>query len=469
MGQFLHSFRMLLLCILLTGLLFSLPPFHSACTSTAAPPQIKVGITLPDSFLQLSFDSGYRLVDRSSGSFVGIPAGEYSFFVSGNGMEIQDQLGKSYGTFGASLYLESLTSPVDSVFEILNACYGKEYRGELEIVFDGSGQKINAVNIIDLETYLRGIVAREIPPSWGNYGGMEALKAQAVAARTYALYQQGLQRHSGYHLCDTRHCQVYGGKGTESSNTDLAIAETRGEILTYDGKAIEPVYHATNGGYTEEAQNVWSNPVSYFRSEPDPYDDPDNPLEIGNMVIHTYATWEADIPCEKVADHLVSGGYTDPGVVERIIIASSFPSRRVNELVIQGSGDRIVSLFKEKIRTVLGLNSQLFTVREEPEPRVWIASSVNGTERKEKYSELEGKWVIGRTGTKRMLLGEIFPVLGSEGNSTVPYLSFIFEGQGLGHGIGMSQNGAYNRSREGQNYRDILSFYYPGTEITSGY
>ena len=98
-----------------------------------------------------------------------------------------------------------------------------------------------------------------MPSSWGNYGGIEALKAQAVAARTYALYHQSLQRHSGYHICDNQHCQVYGGKDAESPNTDQAVAETRGELLTYGGKAIEPVYHATNGGFTEQAENVWAN------------------------------------------------------------------------------------------------------------------------------------------------------------------------------------------------------------------
>ena len=471
MLRFYHSFRRFLLCILLIGLTFFLLPFSSESFHVLSTPQMKVGITLAESSLRLSFAGDYRLVDQSSGSIVEIPAGEYKFFLSRSGnshvIEIQDLSGRSYANFSGSLYLKALASPADSSFKIINAQYGQEYRGELEISIDGSGHKINAVNIIDLENYLRGVIAGEMPSAWGNYGGMEALKAQAVVARTYALYEQGLQRHSGYHLCDAQHCQVYGGKGAETFNTDQALAETRGEILTYNGEVIEPFYNATNGGFTEQPQNVWLNPVPYIRSEPDFFDDPANPLGIREMIIHPSASWEADIPLEKISSLLISGGYTDVGEVEHMEIASSFQSGRVNELVIQGTGGK-VSLFKEKSRTLLGLKSQLFTIREEPETRVWIASAINGLERKERLFELEGKWAISGKGMPKMLLGENFTVLSSKGHSKVPYNSaFIFEGRGLGHGIGMSQNGAYNRSRQGHSYTDILSFYYPGTAINT--
>lgn len=458
---FLFSF-----CLFLTGLLLLLSPFHSANVSAFSPAELEVGITLKDSFLRLYFPGSYRLVEQSSGIYADIPPGEYTFLPSENGIEIKDREGRS-AFLGNPLFLESSAVSEGSVFEIKNASYGKEYRGELKISRDG-GSRIAAVNVIDLEAYLRGVVSKEMPPTWGNYGGMEALKAQVVAARTYALYHRSLQRHSGYHICDNQHCQVYGGKNAESPNTDLAVSETRGEILTYNGTVIEPVYHATNGGFTEEARNVWVNSFPYFLSEPDPYDDPDNPLGLNNMVIHTYATWEAEVPCQKASALFSSRG----GPVERLVIGSSFPSGRVNELIIQGTGGKTVSLFKEQIRTVLGLEkikSQLFTVSEKPEPRVWIASSSNGITKKESFAELEGKWAIGRTGLKSMLLGDRFPVLGSGGSSYVPYAAFIFKGRGFGHGIGMSQNGAYNRSRQGHGYKDILSFYYPGTEIIFGY
>ena len=324
--RILNCYRRFLCYIILTALIFFCLALQAKHISAMSPPLMEVGITLRDSSLRLSFGSGYRLLDRNSVAVEAIPAGEYTFLISGGGIEIQDSSGGSRGVFNSPLYLQSHSSPADSFFEILNALYGKEYRGELKITLDGNGRQILAVNHIDLETYLRGVVPGEMPPSWGNYGGIEALKAQAVAARTYALYRQSSQRHSGYHICDAQHCQAYRGRGLESLNTDLAIKETRGEILTYNGTVIEPVYHATNGGFTEEAQHVWFNPLPYFRSEPDPYDNPDNPLGISNMVVHSHAIWEADIPCEKIAGLLVSGGYANPGVIEDIIVASSFPA-----------------------------------------------------------------------------------------------------------------------------------------------
>ena len=130
------------------------------------------------------------------------------------------------------------------------------------------------------QSYLRGVVPREMPPSWGNYGGMEALKAQAVAARAYALYCLGLQSHRHYDLCDTQFTQVYGGKDSETPNTDSAVAQTFGEVLLYDNRVIQPFYHATNGGYTDLAQNVWNNSVPYLDCVADPYDDPANPLNL---------------------------------------------------------------------------------------------------------------------------------------------------------------------------------------------
>ncbi len=467
--------RLLILVFHLLLCLFCLtlpaPPFQAASASFSSP-LLRVGITLPNNFLKVAFSDCYRLIDRGSDLTVDIPPGEYTFSAAGNGVEIRDSSGKNTGYLSSSFYLEALNDPADSFFEIKNASYGEKYRGELEIWREGGYQQVSAINVIDLETYLRGVVAREMPSSWGNYGGGEALKAQAVAARTYALYQQASQRHSGYHLCDSQHCQVYGGKDAEFSQTDLAVAGTRGELLTYGGGIIEPVYHATNGGFTEASENVWGYAFPYLRSEPDPFDDPHNPLGLGNMVIHAHASWETDIPCEKAAFLLAAKGMTDLGRVERMIASSVLPSGRVGELSVLGAGGEKITFRQEQVRTVLGtekIKSLLFTVGEETEPRVWIASSVSGVTRKICCRELEGKWVAGKVGMKRMLLGNYFSALGPGGSSSVPYASFVFRGQGYGHGVGMSQNGAYNRSRQGHDYREILSFYYPGAEITSGY
>lgn len=451
--------KVVFLLILILVLLFS-----QITADSADPPEVRVKISMANSHVELSFDSGYILIDRSEGSILPLSPGRYRLVNANGKVQVLDISGNNQGVFAGPLYLKPLSAvPNEHFFQLHNARFGKEYRGALEVFVDGNA--LAAVNILDLESYLRGVLPREISASWGNYGGMEALKAQAVVSRSYTLYNLGQQRHTGFHLCDTEHCQVYGGKSYEMENTDLALEQTRGEILTFNGICISPFYHASNGGFTEVPQNVWTGSLPYYSSVPDPYDDPANPLGLTNFVKHRYAEWKKDVPIGSLGILLANRGVKNPADVERVEIASFFLSGRVQELRLHDTSGHTVSFFKEEARDAFGLRSQLFTVRSEPEPHVWIASSVNGIETKECFSELEGKWVLSGNTMKRMLIGESFSVLGEGIKSVVPYLGFVFEGHGWGHGVGMSQNGAYNRARAGQGYREILSFYYPGTEI----
>ncbi|HHT46481.1 MAG TPA: SpoIID/LytB domain-containing protein [Firmicutes bacterium] len=441
--------------------------FCRATAYSAEPPEMRIGITLSGKALELSFDGGYEIMNLNTGASLQLSPGRYKLVFSQGGIKILDRAGDSCGVFKGPLYLAPISSqPSEESFCIHNAVYGSEYRGALEI--SASGGEVKAINVLDLESYLRAVVPEEMPSSWGNYGGMEALKSQAVAARSFALYNQGLQRHDGYHLCDAQHCQYYGGKSKETDNTDSAVNQTCGEVLTYNGSVIEPHYCASNGGYTELPQNVWSSALPYYKSVHDPYDDPDNPLGLNNYIAHRYSTWEASIPLKSLGSILAAGGYGNPGDVKRIYVASTYESGRVEELRVEGT-HRDVSLRKLDARSALGLRSQLYNVRAESEPRVWIASAVNNIEKKECFPELEGKWVASGYTINKMLTGEEFSVLGDGVKGEVPCLGYIFSGQGWGHAVGLSQNGAYNRSRAGHSYRDILSFYYPGAQITTCY
>jgi stage II sporulation protein D len=454
---------------LLLILAFILPHFFAGVTvSSAAPPEVKVGISLLHSYVELSFDSGYCLINMAEGSPLPLAEGRYRLVAINGNIQVQDRQGNNRGLFSGPLYLKPLSSqPAEQFFQLHNARSGLEYRGTLEIFLEGNSLK--AVNILDLESYLRGVLPREISSSWGNYGGMEALKAQAVASRTYTLYYQSRPRHPRFQLCDMKHCQQYGGKSCETENTDRALRETRGEILTYNGVPISAYYHASNGGFTEVPQNVWTGSYPYYDSVADPYDDPNNPLGLSNFVKHRYADWKKDVPLHSVGALLAGSGFKSPGTVEQVDIAAVSPSGRVQELYIRGAGGNTVSLLKEESRNVFDLASLLYTIRSEAEPRVWIASCANGVESKACFPELEGKWALSGHTRKRMLIGETFSVLGEGVKNAVPYASLIFEGHGSGHGVGLSQNGAYNRSRVGQEYKEILSFYYPGTVIETNY
>ncbi|MFQ5877736.1 MAG: SpoIID/LytB domain-containing protein [Acidobacteriota bacterium] len=137
----------------------------------------------------------------------------------------------------------------------------RSYRGRIEARVDGAGN-LRLINELDMEQYLRGVVPNEMGP--GVYPELEALKAQAVAARTYIVANLGQFSEDGFDVCDSPHCQVYKGAGTEHPVTDLAVEQTRGLILTWEGRPINAMYTSTCGGHTEDGALV-------FETETGPY------------------------------------------------------------------------------------------------------------------------------------------------------------------------------------------------------
>src|SRR6202163_1472499 len=130
----------------------------------------------------------------------------------------------------------------------------RSYRGAVE-VFVNARNTLTVVNELPLEQYLRGVVPNELSPT--TFGQIEALKAQAVAARTYIQRNRGQYKNEGYDISATDACQVYLGGGTEDPLASQAVMETRGVIATYDGKPINALYSSTCGGRTESAENVF--------------------------------------------------------------------------------------------------------------------------------------------------------------------------------------------------------------------
>jgi len=129
-----------------------------------------------------------------------------------------------------------------------------QYRGRLEARVGRAGN-LQLINEVDMEDYLRGVVPNEMGP--GIYPELQALKAQAVAARTYIVANLGLYDDDGYDVCDSAQCQVYKGAGTEQPLSDQAVDETRGMILTYNGRPINALYTSTCGGHTEDGQLIF--------------------------------------------------------------------------------------------------------------------------------------------------------------------------------------------------------------------
>ena len=166
---------------------------------------------------------------------------------------------------GKRVYASAPPLTVSGSTPLLLAGHGP-YRGSLE--FRPSGSSVQTVEAVDLEDYVRGVVSAEMPASWAP----EALRAQAVAARTYAITTD--VGGNGYQLYSDTRSQAYQGVAAETSATDAAVAATRGQVVTYDGHPVATFFFSSSGGYTEDVQNVWlgATPEPWLRGVPDPYD-----------------------------------------------------------------------------------------------------------------------------------------------------------------------------------------------------
>jgi stage II sporulation protein D len=138
----------------------------------------------------------------------------------------------------------------------------KWYRGHFQLI--NSGEGLTVINDVPLELYLQGVVPSEMPSSWEH----DAHKAQAIAARSYAIANLGKRAKHGYDLKDTPEDQAYGGASAETTQTNDAVAETSGLVLIYDGQIIPAYYSASAGGQTKSASQVWTKDLAYIKAVP---------------------------------------------------------------------------------------------------------------------------------------------------------------------------------------------------------
>ncbi len=281
---------------------------------------------------------------------------------------------------------------------------GVPYRGKLQIDLRKNQTKLTTVNEVLLEEYLYGVVPNEMSYSWP----MEALKAQAVAARTFVLHDLKKHASEGYDVCATTHCQVYSGKQKEHVRTNEAVDTTKGEYLAYNGKAILSLFHASGGGYTEHSENVWGKKEPYLRGVPD----------------YNKSPWEVKMTIGKLSSALKARGKS-VGEIREIKLSKLEKqpvkesdrgiSGRVRTMTIEGDRGS-VQIKGTEMRSMLGLKSTLFDIDQRT---------------------FEGKE--------------------SE--------SFTISGYGFGHGLGMSQWGAKAMAEKKSDYREILKHYYSKTDL----
>ena len=197
--------------------------------------------------------------------------------------------------------------------------------GVIEIKRNARG-RYRIINELDLEDYVRSVVGEEMGSKWP----IEALKAQAVLARTYAMYRKSCRCAVDYDLCATVNSQVFTGGAKEKEGPALAARETEGKILTYDGAPIEAVYHSTCGGLTEDACNVWDAKYPYLKSR-----------ECNYCKDSPYYKWKKRITIPELDESLVEAGYMINGL-KSIKVLERSPSERIMKLRLIGESGSVV-------------------------------------------------------------------------------------------------------------------------------
>jgi SpoIID/LytB domain protein len=218
----------------------------------------------------------------------------------------------------------------------------RTYRGALRWASPVKGGRArDTVNVLSMDDYVRGVIPREMPASWQP----EAVKAQAVAARTYATWSRGQFPTRYYQICDTSYCQVYGGAGAEDPRSNAAVTATANQILTYDGQPAFTQFSSSSGGWTSAGS------VPYLAAKADPYDDYD-----GNPV----HAWTTELGAAKI-----ERAYPAVGTLQGIQVTRRDGNGdwkgRVWTLVLQGSKND-VTVSGDEFRARFGLRSSWFTV-----------------------------------------------------------------------------------------------------------
>ena len=328
------------------------------------------------------------------------------------------------------------------------------YRGAIEFRPDGSS--LTAINVLCIEEYLYGV----LPVEMSYYFHINALKAQAIASRTFMTYRRNEGRHRGrgFDLCDDIHCQSYRGTGQEHENTTHAIRETAGQMLFYNNRVILAVYHASSGGSTDSSENVWVEARPYLRA-------------VYCFAEHSPAEWSRTFTWEQITTALQSIG-ANIGNATGISITNTNQYGRVQEITIYGTDGQWV-LRGEATRTFFApiggnLMSRNFYI-EGAEPITPDVAVTDGhTTITTRLSSLMWKNAPGTIGpalTAYVYDGETLRRLAPTPTRATGGTGITINGRGWGHGVGMSQRGAHGMALAGFSYREILLHYYTGVEI----
>jgi len=366
-----------------------------------------------------------------------------------------------------------------------------------------SGDNITVVNVLPLEDYVKGVVCYEMGREWP----LEALKTQAVCARTYVLRRIGYHDARGFDVCNSASCQVYYGTGSDRSDfgpsgtSDRAVEETAGQVLRYKGTLAETYYSSCHGGASEDAKYIWgtdtTNEYPYLCGVIDPYEQAVNDR-------NPYNPWTVRYTAAQLQSRIQSYGYGTKTSLDHLELTYSKLGNviQVKFCYTNGQSNTITPRNSPGIRSILNVLSIRFTVNgqtvsgEASQPQQNKPSSgsaggwplagggtlsrpedayvISGSGKVSAAPEDKDLYAVAGTGKTEVLGGTAAPEEeeepgSNEGGGTVSVYgdTYVLTGGGNGHQVGMSQFGANAMARQGFSYDEILTFYYPGTQVGS--
>ncbi len=328
-----------------------------------------------------------------------------------------------------------------------------------------TGADLTVVNIVGMQEYVKGVIPYEMSPSWP----IEALKAQAICAKNFALTNMGKHKSQGFDLCNTVDCQVYRGLNTASENSNRAVDETDGKCLYYGEKLAKTFYHSSNGGSTEDVNNVWGGEsLPYLKAVPDNFED---------LTKATNGIWSYTFTKDSLTQILKAKGYAVSGIKDAYVEQFT-PAGNVLKLTLVDSDGKKYSFEKEKARTILNSDalklytySQRYSFGSAPGSAV-IYINGSGT----KADTDSGVSVIASGGEVSTIKSGIY-IRSASGVSAAQAESkseekpasgkseFVISGRGWGHNVGMSQWGARGMAEKDYSYDQILKYYFTGVEL----
>ena len=363
-------------------------------------------------------------------------------YISQPNEEVYIQMGStgfmSSGKFDASTISKISVHSNDKIVSF----DGKKYRGYIYAARLDNGELL-VINYVGTDDYVSSVLGKEMSYTWP----LEALKAQAVCARNFVLTRGSTHKNYGFDVCQTTHCQVYGGLESEHENTRRAAMETKGILAKYNGEVVGLYFFATSGGQTEDVENVWGSPYGYLKSVPDTYENPQKASRY---------SWNESFTRDEIEQKLTNAG-VNIGTLKNITVDTTSASGRVTQLTFHGTSDNY-TVKREKCRTILGLYSQKFTVNPDGQRAIVTTSG-----------KAEAPLYAVTSGGVKALAG--YSVL--SGTNQKGYInagienasSYTINGGGYGHGVGMSQWGARGMAETGFTYDKILTHYFTGIEL----